>query len=311
MAKYNAIIINPGIIHHRLSLNERFVALYDIRTWNSRFQTIQELDLLLEQNINNTSVFLDEFEGTMVDDNIISALNKIRVERINIRNLSDLYEKYELKIPVLKVNGNWIALKDIVNLEVSSHIEVLKRCIDLFVTILFAPISIMLIALASGLIKLTSKGPIFFQQERVGKGQKKFSIIKLRTMIHNPDGYSEHTIENDKRIYPLGLFLRKSKIDELPQFYNILLGQMSLIGPRPERTEIVNKLIKENPYYELRHLIRPGITGWAQINDPTATPEQNYEKLEYDLFYIKKASILMDAKITIATINVIWNQKSL
>jgi lipopolysaccharide/colanic/teichoic acid biosynthesis glycosyltransferase len=254
---------------------------------------------------------LDEFEGNMVDDNVISALNKIRVERINIRNLSDLYEKYELKIPVLKVNGNWIALKDIVNLEVSYHIEVMKRCIDLFVTILFAPISIMLIALASGLIKLTSKGPVFFQQERVGKGQKKFSIIKLRTMIHNPDGYTEHTIENDKRIYPLGLFLRKSKIDELPQFYNILLGHMSLIGPRPERTEIVNKLIKENPYYELRHLIRPGITGWAQINDPTATPEQNYEKLEYDLFYIKKASILMDAKLTIATINVIWNQKSL
>ncbi len=311
MAKYKAIIINPGIIHQRLSLNEKFLSLYDISTWNSRFQTIQELDLLLEQNLNNTAVFLDEFEGNMVDDNVISALNKIRVERINIRNLSDLYEKYELKIPVLKVNGNWIALKDIVNLKVSYHIEILKRCIDLFVTILFAPISIILIVLAAGLIKLTSKGPVFFHQERVGKGQKKFSIVKLRTMIHTPEAYTEHTIENDKRIYPLGLFLRKSKIDELPQFYNILLGHMSLIGPRPERTEIVNKLIKENPYYELRHLIRPGITGWAQINDPTATPEQNYQKLEYDLFYIKKASILMDAKITIATINVIWNQKSL
>jgi lipopolysaccharide/colanic/teichoic acid biosynthesis glycosyltransferase len=171
------------------------------------------------------------------------------------------------------------------------------------------PISTFLVVIASILIKLSSKGPIFFLQTRVGKNGKPFKIIKLRTMIHSQ--IESYTIENDERVFKTGKYLRVLKIDELPQFYNILVGQMSLIGPRPERLEIVQRLSQENPYYELRHLIKPGISGWAQVNDPTANPTKNFEKLEYDLYYIKNASLLLDLKIFIKTIIIIITRNSL
>ena len=161
------------------------------------------------------------------------------------------------------------------------------------------------------LIKFTNKGPLFFTQERVGKNGKIFLLYKLRTMFHNGIGYTDHTIAHDQRVFPVGKFLRYSKIDELPQCLNVLLGQMSIIGPRPEKTEIVNKLSVENPFYELRHLIRPGITGWAQVNNPTATPSQNFEKLEYDLFYIKNANLYLEILIIIRTIKIIIQRNSL
>jgi lipopolysaccharide/colanic/teichoic acid biosynthesis glycosyltransferase len=119
------------------------------------------------------------------------------------------------------------------------------------------------------------------------------------------------TIKNDDRITKVGNFLRKSKIDELPQLYNILIGDMSLIGPRPERVEYVNDYNSINPYYHLRHKIRPGITGWAQVNNPKATPDDNLIKLEYDLFYIKNLSMKRDILIFFRTIKVILTFNSL
>jgi len=130
-------------------------------------------------------------------------------------------------------------------------------------------------------------------------------------MVHNSNGYIDHTIKNDNRITQVGLLLRKTKIDELPQLFNVLKGDMSIIGPRPERADIVEKFAKENAFYQYRHLIKPGITGLAQVNKPIATPEENLEKLEYDLYYINNYSVRLEFKILVKTVSVVTALESL
>ena len=130
-------------------------------------------------------------------------------------------------------------------------------------------------------------------------------------MVFSNSGHNEHTVKDDLRIFPVGKFLRLTKIDELPQLYNVLIGEMSLIGPRPEKIDIVERLSKQNPYYPLRHLIKPGITGWAQVNIPIATPNENLEKLEFDLYYIKNISYFLEFEILLKTIKVVFKRQSL
>ena len=130
-------------------------------------------------------------------------------------------------------------------------------------------------------------------------------------MTHCSSGYIDHTVANDCRITKIGSILRKTKIDELPQLFNVLIGDMSIIGPRPERAEIVEKFSKQSDYYTLRHNIRPGITGWAQVNNPVATPEENLEKLEYDLYYINNYSFKLEVQILMKTVGVVSSLQSL
>lgn len=195
--------------------------------------------------------------------------------------------------------------------EISESERAFKRFMDIFLCILFAPFAIILIALAYITTKISSTGPAIFKQTRVGLKGKVFEIYKIRTMLHNPNGYIDHTKENDNRITKLGLILRKTKIDELPQLYNVLKGDMSIVGPRPERTHIVEEYKKQSDYYQYRHLVKPGITGWAQVNKPMATPEENLEKLEYDLFYINNYSLKLDMKILARTFDVVKKGESL
>jgi len=157
-------------------------------------------------------------------------------------------------------------------------------------------------------VKITSKGRVLFSQERVGKNSKCFTIYKIRTMVSKHSG--DFTTNNDQRINMVGRFLRLTKIDELPQIWNILKGDMSLIGPRPERPYYVKISNEENAMFDLRHLIKPGVTGWAQVNLPRATPEDNLEKLEYDLYYIKNYSVLFDIKIIFKTLKIVFTLNS-
>ncbi len=179
-----------------------------------------------------------------------------------------------------------------------------KRFLDILFVSILIPIAIPLMLIACLLMKLTSKGSIFFSQIRIGKYGKEFVMYKIRTMT---DGYQEYLQDQDKdsRITVLGKFLRVTKIDELPQLYNILKGDMSLIGPRPEQPRYVRKNQEENPLFNLRHVIKPGITGWAQIHIPKATPADNLKKLEYDLYYIKNYSWKLDLIILLRTVKVI------
>ena len=209
-------------------------------------------------------------------------------------------------LAVSSYNDNKVELKEIPY----SHI-VMKRIMDIVICLLVMPIALPLIIIGSIAMSLSSKGPIIFKQKRVGLNGVPFTMYKIRTMVHSKNGYLDHTTEDDARITTVGEILRKSKIDELPQLINVLKGDMSVIGPRPERMDIVEIFSKKNEYYSHRHSIKPGITGWAQVHKPLATPEENLEKLEYDLYYINNHSLKLDVKILARTIGVVKNLESL
>lgn len=157
-------------------------------------------------------------------------------------------------------------------------------------------------------IKLDSRGPIFYRQERVGQDGRRFLLCKFRSMRQDAekDTGPVWAREGDDRVTRVGRILRRTRIDELPQFYNVLRGDMSLVGPRPERPMFVEQLSEEIPYYPLRHVIKPGITGWAQINYGYAnTLEHTVEKLQYDLFYIKNISWILDLLIVFETVKTV------
>ena len=153
-------------------------------------------------------------------------------------------------------------------------------------------------------IRIGSPGPGLYRQERIGKNGKPFSLYKLRTMFHNAEAAGpKFAVDEDPRVTRIGKFLRQYRIDEWPQFVNVLKGQMSIVGPRPERPNWVSSFNEEIPYYDLRHLVRPGITGWAQIRlGYVADKEMTLKKLEYDLFYIKHMGPLFDLTIIFRTI---------
>jgi exopolysaccharide biosynthesis polyprenyl glycosylphosphotransferase len=184
----------------------------------------------------------------------------------------------------------------------------LKRSIDvaggLIMSLLAAPVMIV-----SGiLIRLTSAGPVFYRQERLGQYGRPFMVLKFRSMYADAEAGSGPVwaAKNDNRITPLGRVLRKFRIDELPQLFNVLKGEMSFIGPRPERPCFMDSLRHEIPYYDVRHYVRPGITGWAQVMYPYgASIGDAYEKLQYDLYYAKHMSLLLDLTIMVKTIKVV------
>ena len=168
--------------------------------------------------------------------------------------------------------------------------------------------SLPVLAVLAGLIKLDSRGPVFFRQERVGKSGRVFVLLKLRTMrvdaeIETGPVWAQ---VGDTRVTRVGRLLRKMRLDELPQFINVLLGDMSLVGPRPERPIFVSELQERIPFYIYRHVVRPGMTGWAQVRfHYGASLEHALEKLEYDLYYVKNRSLFLDLLIIIQTIQVV------
>jgi len=227
-----------------------------------------------------------------------------------IVNIVDFYERTTYCCPMIH--------STVTDMEVFGLVErpslkflTIKRVMDFTISLLALPFVLVIILIASILTKLTSKGPAIFKQQRVGLNGKIFTIYKIRTMIHNPEGYQIHTVRDDKIITKLGKFFRKTKIDELPQLWNVFKGDMSLIGPRPERFDIVERYSSENNFYQFRHIIKPGITGWAQVNNPTATPEETIEKLEYDLYYINHLSLRLELQILLRTVGVISSLESL
>ena len=162
----------------------------------------------------------------------------------------------------------------------------------------------LLVALA---VKLDSPGPVFYRQVRVGEGGRRFTIVKFRSMRVDAEasGAPQWASEHDPRVTRVGAFIRRFRIDELPQLWNVVAGEMALVGPRPERPELVAEIARRLPFYEPRHLVRPGITGWAQVYAPyAASIEETLEKLSYDLYYVKHQSFATDAGIMLSTLGV-------
>jgi exopolysaccharide biosynthesis polyprenyl glycosylphosphotransferase len=182
--------------------------------------------------------------------------------------------------------------------------ERMKRFLDVIVSLIGSIILLAIFPFVAIAIKATSRGPIFFRQERLGLGGKPFRLIKFRTMAADAEKHGAvWATKNDPRVTSVGRFLRKSRIDELPQFWNILSGEMSLVGPRPERPEFMPVLEERIPFYYKRHMVQPGITGFAQVMYPyAASVEDSLEKVGYDLYYIKNRSLYLYAKIALLTL---------
>jgi exopolysaccharide biosynthesis polyprenyl glycosylphosphotransferase len=182
-----------------------------------------------------------------------------------------------------------------------------KRILDIVGSAILIVLSAPVWTLVSILIRVESKGPIFFRQTRVGLRGRPFSVLKFRTMRQDAEAQGAvWATKNDPRVTSLGRFMRKTRLDEIPQLWNVLRGEMGFVGPRPERPEFVQWLSSEIPFYELRHIIRPGITGWAQVRyQYGASLEETKQKLEYDLYYIKHLSLGLDLLIMFETIKTI------
>ncbi len=182
---------------------------------------------------------------------------------------------------------------------------VLRRLVELFLTVFVLPVILPILAVVAVLVRLDSSGPIFFTQVRVGRRGRIFRMIKFRTMYHGATGPS-FTATRDPRVTRFGQFLRRSRLDELPQVFNILKGDMSWVGPRPEALDLDQKYVRDIPHFALRGIVRPGVTGWAQINQGYAhDPDEMRSKLEYDLYYMKHCSLWLDLVIVLRTFAVV------
>ncbi len=209
------------------------------------------------------------------------------------------------KIPLYRLNQTWL-FQEGFQIAREPVFERLKRLSDIFLSCLGLLLASPLILLAGAAVWIEDRGPVFFFQTRVGKNQVPFKIVKLRTMKVAKEGAGDvYTQKGDSRVTRVGRFLRASRIDEFPQMWNVLRGDMSLIGPRAEWDRLVANYEREIPCYYFRHLVKPGITGWAQVNYPYgANMEDTLRKLEYDLYYIRHFSFLLDAKIVLKTIHI-------
>ena len=252
--------------------------------------------------VSTIVVCLTERRGTFPLQPILAC----KLRGIHIEDWPALYEKLTGKIVVQNLRPSWLVFSEGFTRTVATRAA--KRAIDLllasFVLALGWPIFLM-VALA---IRMDSPGPIFFRQERVGERGQSFTLLKFRTMRHNAEAQSGPVwaVQDDPRVTRVGYWLRKTRLDELPQIWNVLLGEMSFIGPRPERPHFVVQLQEKIPYYVQRHSVKPGITGWAQVRYPYGSSIHDAEeKLQYDLYYIKNMSGLLDIDILLSTIRVV------
>ncbi|NPV45833.1 MAG: sugar transferase [Armatimonadetes bacterium] len=224
---------------------------------------------------------------------------------ICVWSMETAFEELTLRAPVFHVGSVWEAQLE--SAKRSRYATRLKRYADVAVTLLLMPLALVLIGLCALLTKLLSPGPVFYRQERVGKDGQIFDFIKIRTMVVDAEKHTGPVwaTANDPRITPLGRLLRKTRLDELPQLFLVLKGDMSLVGPRPERPFFVEQFSREIPLYERRLMVRPGITGWAQIHhNYDRNTDDVIEKLRYDLYYIRRLSFSLDLEILIKTVGV-------
>ncbi len=246
----------------------------------------------------------DKFENQSLP---VQALIACKLAGVQIMDRLAFFEEVRGYVNLESVKADWIVFAE--GFKGGSFLErALKRIMDLTISSIFLVLTSPILLLCAIAIKLTSKGPVFYQQERVGLNGDTFNVLKLRSMRVDAEKYGKPQFaeENDPRITAVGNFLRRTRMDEIPQVINVLKGDMSFVGPRPERPYFVDQLAGQVPFYRERHCLKPGITGWAQIRYPYgASFEDSRRKLEYDLYYVKNYSLFLDLLIVLQTIRVV------
>ncbi len=252
-------------------------------------------------------VLVDFTDKLLGDPKLTGKLLQYKLEGLQYYNYLEFYETYENKLPISHLSPKWFLENTGFEIYHNNFNLKAKRLLDLFFAMLIGIFAAPVIILAAIIVKLESKGPIFFIQERIGEGNRKFNIVKFRSMTTDAEKNGpQWASKNDNRVTKFGKIMRATRIDELPQLWNVLRGEMSFVGPRPEREFFIQQLEKEIPYYNLRHTVKPGLTGWAQVMYPYgASVEDAYRKLQYDLYYIKHHSIPFDVKVLLKTVTIV------
>jgi exopolysaccharide biosynthesis polyprenyl glycosylphosphotransferase len=272
--------------------------------------------------LGTSEQLLELIEDNRISDLVVAINGEIRGKTfqtildaqekgIDVTRMPILYEEMTGRVPIHHLESDWIIRSFVDGLSTSGFYDLFKRLMDIggaLVGMVILAIAFPFIALA---IYIDSGLPIFYSQPRLGRGRKVFTIYKFRSMRRKNDVTSDlrTTTENDPRVTRVGKFLRKTRLDELPQFWNVLRGDMSLVGPRAEIPRLVEEYQKQVPFYRARLLVKPGLTGWAQINyGYVATVEETSIKLEYDLYYIKHRTLAMDFQIILRTVGTIFRR---
>ena len=254
-----------------------------------------------------SEIVVASYNSETITPEIYNDLITLLEKGFTIREYTQVYEELNYRVPVQFVGKDFYKYFPFSRSNQNKLYLLYRRISDIVFSIFGLIIGIILLPIILIGNLIGNKGPLFYKQERIGKNGSPFSIIKLRTMIKNAekDGM-KWAQKNDARVTKFGKFLRRARIDEIPQFINVLKGEMSLIGPRPERPFFVQELSRIIPFYETRHIVKPGLTGWAQVNSRYgSTIDDSLIKLQYDLYYIKHRSLFLDLNIVIKTLSTI------
>jgi sugar transferase (PEP-CTERM system associated) len=265
--------------------------------------TIEDIPAVARaRSVDRVVVSLADARGRLPMDKLLD----MRLSGVAFDHLASVYEEYTGKIAVENLRPSWFIFSS--GFRKSRLLRVVKRGVDVGAALVGLIIGLPLMLLIAAAIRLTSRGPVLYHQQRVGQNGRVFTVYKFRSMQVDAEAVTGAVWAqaDDPRITPLGSILRRSRLDELPQLWNVLRGDMSLVGPRPERPEFVKNLTVEIPFYGQRHIVRPGITGWAQVRYTYgASVEDAMQKLQYDLYYIKNVSLALDLFILFSTIKTV------
>lgn len=260
------------------------------------------LELLEKLSVEMVVVALEDRRMTLPIKDLLEA----KLAGIEVREREEIYEQVTGRIAVAAMRPSYLIFNE--GFRRHPWAALLKRVTDLLLSIIMLILLWPVMLFTAIAVRMTSPGPVLFTQERVGQDGKPFILMKFRSMRADAEKLSGPVwaSEDDPRITPWGKIMRKTRLDELPQLFNVLAGSMSIVGPRPERQHFVDQLAARIPYFQLRHIVKPGVTGWAQINYPYGNTEQDaLHKLQYDLFYIKNYSVLFDLSILISTVKTV------
>jgi sugar transferase (PEP-CTERM system associated) len=279
-ARVGAPVLNPGVIG----------AIEDIPA------------IVRARGVDRVVVSLSEARGRLPMDKLL----EMKLEGVTFDHLASVYEQYTGKIAIDNLRPSWLIFSE--GFRKSRLQDGLKRAIDALSAVIGLILALPIMLLVAVAVKTTSRGPVFYHQSRVGQRGRVFVVHKFRSMREDAEKGTGAVwaTKQDNRVTRVGRFLRLTRLDELPQLWNVLRGDMSLVGPRPERPEFVSSLTKEIPFYGQRHTIRPGLTGWAQVRYTYgASVEDALEKLQYDLFYIKNRSLALDLFVIAKTVKTV------
>lgn len=304
---YNGLSPRPfhivGLIDDDLSKRGKSVEAIQVRGGNESL-----LQLIREESVTDLIVAI---QGSM-NGSMFQSLLDAQQLGVEISRMPVIYEELLGKVPIRHLESDWLLRSFVDELRVNSVYLLAKRVLDIAGALIGLLAFAIVLPWAAAAILMESGRPVIFRQSRLGQGGKVFSVVKLRTMRQDAeaDGQARWANARDARMTRVGSILRRMHIDEFPQFWNVLRGEMSLVGPRPERPELVRDLEQQIPFYRARLLVKPGLSGWAQVSyGKGASYEGSAEKLEYDLFYIKHRSLGLDLRIMLRTFGSVFGLK--